>query len=89
MLTEFSKVRDMGTTIKLMAFSRATPAEVVKIALPMPLATFAALNGFSRAEVSQCLAGYRPHEKVRVKLAEVLGVPREEVDSLLDTRAAA
>lgn len=79
----------MGTTIKLIAFSRATPADVVKIALPMPLNEFAAAHGFTKAEVSQCLSGYRPHEKVRAKLAEVLGVPREEVDSLLDTKAAA
>lgn len=78
----------MGDSIKLLAFSKAGPADIVKLALPMTLTEFAVKHGFTKAEVSQCLSGYRLHEKVRSALSTEIGVPRAEVDALLAREAA-
>ena len=76
----------MASRIKLLAFDRAGAAEVIRLALPLTQKGFAQKYGFSEQEVSQCLAGYRPHEKVRAALAEELGVTRAEVDELLNAK---
>lgn len=74
----------MATRIKLLAFDRAQPADVVRLALPGTITAFAYKYGFSKPEVSQCLSGYRPHEKIRDALATELGVERSEIDALID-----
>ena len=74
----------MASRIKLLAFDRAQPADLVRLALPSTMTAFGLKHGFSKAEVSQCIAGYRRHEKIRAALAEELGVAREEVDALID-----
>jgi hypothetical protein len=74
----------LASRIKLQAFDRAEPAEIVRLALPMTLTAFAEKHGFSKAEVSQCLSGYRPHEKIREALRIELEATREELDQLLD-----
>lgn len=79
----------MASRIKLLAFDRAGVAEVIRLALPVTQKAFAQKHGFSVAEVSQCLARYRRHEKVRDALAKELGVERHEVDELLDGKEAA
>lgn len=78
----------MASRIKLQAFDAAGPAEIIRLALPMTLTAFADKHGFSKAEVSQCLSGYRPHEKIRDALARELDATREEVDQLLERPAA-
>ena len=78
----------MASRIKLLAFDRAEPADVIKLALPMSLKDFAEKHGFTAQEVSQCLAGYRRHEKIREALALELAVDRSEVDELLPAQAA-
>ena len=78
----------MSTRIKLLAFDRARPVDVVRLALPGTITAFAEKHGFTKAEVSQCLSGYRPHEKIRAALSTELGVSRSEVDSLIGAQAA-
>lgn len=79
----------MTSRIKLIAFDRAGPADIIRLALPMTQTAFAEKYGFSKQEVSQCLTGYRVHEKVRVALATELGVEREELDAQLDAATPA
>ena len=79
----------MGTRIKLLAFDRAEPDDLLKLALGMSQKEFGEKYGFSKQEVHQCITGYRTHEKVRAALAEELGVERSEVDELLDRKEAA
>lgn len=77
----------MGTVasrIKLQAFDQASPSEIIRLALPMTLTAFAEKHGFTKAEVSQCLSGYRPHEKIRDALAVELEATRDEVDAVLE-----
>jgi hypothetical protein len=74
----------MATRIKLLAFDRAEPPELIRLALTMPYTEFAEKYGFSKQEVSQCVTGYRTHAKVRDALAKELGVARAEIDALLD-----
>ncbi len=78
----------MFTRIKLLAFDRAQPADLLRLALPETLTAFADKHGFTKAELSQCLSGYRRHEKIRVALAAELDVPRSEVDALIESQTA-
>lgn len=79
----------MASRIKLLAFDRAGPADLVKLALPTSSKDFAERHGFTKYEVSQCLTGYKRHEKVRDALAVELGVGRDEIDELLDAQRSA
>lgn len=89
-LYQLNRIPHMGSRIKLLAFDRADPADVIRLALGgLTQKAFAAKHDFSEQEVSQCLTGYRRHEKVRAALAEELGVERGEVDELLDRKEAA
>jgi predicted transcriptional regulator len=63
-----------------------TLTETVRMLLDVSLAEFARRYGFRQEEVSMCLLGYsgRRLPKVRKRLAKVLGLKIEQIDSLID-----
>lgn len=78
-----------SVNIKVIVAAGAAPADAIKAALPEGPAEFADRHGFPRSHVSRCIHGRQRHERIRALLAEELGVEREWLDKLLDSRKAA
>ena len=80
--------RKLGN-IKVFVAAGASAPDAIKAALPDTYADFAERHGFWRAHVSSCVHGKQRHERIRVALAEELGVEREWLDDLLDAQVSA
>lgn len=75
--------------IKVFVAAGANAADAIKAALPSTYADFAERHGFWRTHVSSCVNGRQRHDRIRDALARELGVEREWLDELLDTKSAA
>lgn len=75
--------------IKVVVAAGVSPRDAIKAALPGTFADFAKRHGLFQSHVSACVNGHSGYARVRAALAEELGVDREWLDELLDTKAAA
>lgn len=75
--------------IKVLIAAGASPRDAIKTALPGTFVEFAERHNFPPSAVSMCIHGRQKHERVRVALAEELGVERDWLDEILDAKAAA
>jgi hypothetical protein len=77
-------MRRSHPAVKVIAASGVRPPEAIRAALGETFQAFAVRNGFARSAVSMCVHGRQRHERVRMALAEELGVERLWLDELLD-----